>query len=137
MLGERIGEEKGRVTTRRILEGDDYRYVKMEITFEAEITIFGIKGMDMGTYTIFERIPGQLYGEGRGIIMTQDGEGIIWNGHGVGTMTGEGLGAKFAAAVAFQTSSEKMARLNTVLGVVEHTTGADGSASSVLWEWKA
>ena len=42
MLGEKIGEEQGRVTTRRVLEGDDYRYIKMEITFETQATLFGV-----------------------------------------------------------------------------------------------
>ena len=137
MLGERLGEERGKVTTRRVLEGDDYRYVKMEITFETEATILGVPGMNTGTYTIFERILGQIYGEGRGIFMTRDGEGAIWNGHGIGVPTGDGMGVKFAASVAFQTNSSKLARLNSVLTLVEHEAGGDGSAKSVLWEWKA
>src|SRR5688572_14252272 len=103
MLGEKLGEEQGKVTGRRILPGDDYRYVKMEISFEAQITVLGVQGMDMGTYTLFERIPGQLYGEGRVIILTADGEGAIWNGHGVGRMTAEG--SVFAFSIAFQTDS--------------------------------
>src|SRR6266571_3336422 len=120
MLGEKLGEEQGKVTTMRILEGDDFRYVKMEITFQTEATILGIKGMNMGTYTVFERVPGQLYGEGRGIFTTNDGDGAIWNGHGVGQPTGQGMGVKFAAAIAFQTNSQKLAKLNSVLVLVEH-----------------
>ena len=137
MLGEKLGEEHGKVTGRRVLPGDDYRYVKMEVSFETSCTILGHEGMNMGTYTVFERIPGQLYGEGRGIFMTMDGQGAIWNGHGVGRMTGEGMGIAFAAAIAFQTDSEKLARLNGVLALVEHTTDNDGNAHSTLFEWKA
>src|SRR5688572_24536476 len=118
MLGEKLGEETGRITSRRILEGDDYRYVKMEITFETEATILGLQGMNIGTYTVFERIPGQLYGEGRGIFSTMDGQGAIWNGHGVGRMTDTGEMA-FAAGIAFQTDGDKLKRLNDVLVVVE------------------
>jgi hypothetical protein len=137
MLGEKIGEERGKVTTRRVLEGDDYRYVKMEVCFEASLTILGLKGADMGTYTVFERIPGQLYGEGRGIVITDSGESAIWNGHGVGVATGKGLGMKFAASVAFQApATGKLARLNNVLVLVEHVVKADGSARSTLHEWK-
>jgi hypothetical protein len=105
MLGDKLGDEHGKVTVRRILPGDDYCYVKMEINFEAQVTILGVQGMDTGTYTIFERIPGQLYGEGRGIILTADGEGAIWNGHGVGRMTADG--SVFAFSVAYQTDSQK------------------------------
>ena len=135
MLGEKIGEEQGRVTTRRVLPGDDYRYIKLEISFETQVTLFGVSGQNIGTYTVFERIPGQLYGEGRGVIMTQDGEGAIWNGHGIGRGTPDG-GIAFAASIAIQTDSSKLARLNNVLALVEHTTDAQGAAKSTLWEWK-
>jgi len=136
MLGNKIGEESGRVTNRRVLEGDDYRYVKMEITFEASGTILGHEGTDIGTYTVFERVPGQMYGEGRGIFMANDGESAIWNGHGVGHPTGNGQEIVFAASVAFQ-ASEKLASLNGVLAVVEHSIDNDGNAKSTLYEWKA
>ncbi|MPZ49477.1 MAG: hypothetical protein GEU75_09305 [Dehalococcoidia bacterium] len=135
MLGDKLGEEQGKVTGRRVLPGDDYRYVKMEITFETTCTILGQQGMNMGTYTIFERIPGQIYGEGQGIFMTADGAGAIWNGHGVGRPTSDGIA--FAAGIAFQTDAEKLSRLNGVLAVVEHTTDNDGNARSVIYEWKA
>ena len=136
MLGQKLGEERGKVTARRILEGDDYRYVKMEITFETNATILGVAGMNMGTYTVFERVPGQLYGEGRGIFETPDGQGAIWNGHGIGRDAGEGRIA-FAASVAFQTSSEKLAKLNNCLVLVEHQIDMQGNAQSELYEWKA
>jgi len=42
MLGEQLGQESGKVTVRRILTGDDHRYVKMEITFEAQGTVLGV-----------------------------------------------------------------------------------------------
>ena len=100
MLGEKIGEERGKVTSRRALEGGDYRYIKMEVCFEAALTIFGMKGASMGTYTVFERVPGQLYGEGRGMFVTDSGESAIWNGHGIGAPTGNGMGMKFAASCA-------------------------------------
>jgi hypothetical protein len=136
MLGEKIGEESGRVTNRRVLEGDDYRYLKMEITFEATGTLLGHAGSNIGTYTIFERVPGQMYGEGQGIFMGTDGTSAIWNGHGVGHPTGDGLGVAFAASVAFQ-ADDKLSALNGVLVLVEHSLDEAGNAKSVLYEWKA
>ena len=137
MLGERLGEEHGKVTSRRVLEGGDYRYLKMEVCYEAALSILGMKGVNMGTYKVFERVPGQLYGEGRGIIRVESGESAIWNGHGIGTPTGNGMGMKFAASVAFQAQTNgKLARLNDVLVLVEHVAEADGSARSTLHEWK-
>jgi hypothetical protein len=135
MLGEKIGEEHGKVTSRRVMKSGDPRYLKMEVSFETEMTLYGVSGMNMGTYEVFERVPGQLYGEGQGIVMTSDGEGAIWNGHGVGHMDDKGS-MFFAAAVAFQAAG-KLERLNGVLAMVEHTTDAQGGAHSSLFEWKA
>jgi hypothetical protein len=136
MLGDKIGEERGRVTGRRALKSDDPRYLKLEISFETQATLYGLSCTNIGTYEVFERIPGQLYGEGQGMLSTQDGEGAIWNGHGVGTPTPDG-GVKFAASVAFQAGATgKLARLNNVLVLVEHTAGGDGSANSTLMEWR-
>jgi hypothetical protein len=135
MLGEKLGEEHGKVTSRRVLPGDDYRYVKMEITFETEATILGQKGMNVGTYTVFERVPGQAYGEGQGIFMTMDGQGAIWNGHGIGGFDESGR-MKFAASIAFQAGDGPPQRLNNVLVLVEHQTDMEGSAASTLYDWK-
>jgi hypothetical protein len=135
MLGEQIGEESGRVTGRRILPGDDYRYVKMEISFETQCNLFGAPGMNAGTYVIYERVPGQIYGEGQGIVMLQSGESAIWNAHGIGRPTGEGAGMKIAGSVAFQAGPGMLARLNEVLVAVEHEAADDGSVKSKLWEW--
>jgi hypothetical protein len=135
MLGDKLGEEHGRVTTRRILPGEDFRYIQMEISFETEVTVLGVQGQNIGTYKVWERIPGQMYAEGQGIIMTADGEGAIWNGHGVGHMTEQGVA--FAASVAIQTNSTKLQRLNECLMLVEHHADNDGGAHSELYEWKA
>jgi hypothetical protein len=135
MLGEKIGEEKGKVTSRRVLPGGDHRYVKMEINFETEGTIYGVQGMNMGTYEVFERIPGQIYGEGRGIFMSMDGQGAIWNGHGIGVGREDGS-ISFAASVAFQAGEGALSRLNGLLVLVEHRTDMQGNAASTLHEWK-
>lgn len=135
MLGEQIAEENGRVTGRRILPGDDYRYVKMEISFESTLAVLGMRGMNIGTYTVYERVPGQIYAEGQGIAMTESGESAIWNGHGIGRPTGDGAGMKVSASIAFQAGPGKLARLNEMLIVVEHEAADDGRISSKLWEW--
>jgi hypothetical protein len=135
MLGKKLGEESGKVIGTRILPGEGGRMVKMEITFRAEGTLLGKKGTNMGTYVVYERIPGQLYGEGQGIFITEEG-GAIWSGFGVGEMTGEGMGVKWAAAVTYQTNVKSLAALNTIVGVVEHETDDEGNASDTAWEWK-
>jgi len=137
MLGNKIGEEHGKVTGRRVLPGDgQMSFMKLEISFETEVTLYGVSGMNVGTYTVYERGPGQMYAEGQGIVMTAEGEGAIWNGHGVGTMGQDGT-MNFAASVAFQTTSAKLGALNGILVLVEHHADMAGSANSGLYEWKA
>jgi hypothetical protein len=137
VLGKRLGEETGKVTGRRILPGEDYRYVRMEITFETQATILGVAGMDTGTYVVYERADGQLYGEGQGIFISNEGEGAIWNGHGIGRPTGDGMGVAFAASIAFQTNADRLAELNKCLVLLEHTTDGQGNVRSTAYEWSA
>jgi hypothetical protein len=136
MLGDTVGSETGQVTSRRILPGDDYRYVKMEITFESECELLGQQGQNIGTYTIWERVPGQIYGEGQGIFMTAGGESAIWNGHGVGQGSADGSIA-IAASVAFQAGAGALEGLNNMLVVVEHHAHGNGHIHSTLYAWTA
>jgi hypothetical protein len=135
MLGAKLGEDTGKVTGRRVLPGDeDVRWVRLEITVETQATILGQAGMNAGTYTIVERGPGQVYGQGQGIFMTLDGQSAIWNGHGVCRMDEQG-GIHIAASLAFQTNSENLKKLNNMLVVVEHHTDMQNNARSDLFEW--
>ena len=137
MLGQKVGSEKGKVTGRRILPGDDdVRFIRMEISFETEVSLLGQAGQNVGTYTVVERGPGQMYAVGQGIVMTPDGQAAIWNGHGVGRIDEQGT-IHVAASVAFQTSADALSKLNGVLVLVEHQTDMAGGASSDLYEWSA
>jgi hypothetical protein len=136
MLGEKLGSEHGQVTGRRVLPGEEMRYVKLEISFESEIEVMGVKGQNLGTYTIVDRGPGQIYAEGQGIIMTETGEGAIWNGHGVAQMGPDGTMAS-GVSVVVQTTSEKLASLNHMLLVLENHSHPDGHMHSDIWGWTA
>ncbi len=93
--------------------------------------------MNLGTYTLFERVPGQIYGEGQGMVQMSDGEGSIWNGHGISVMTGDGMASKDRYSVAVQAASlGKLARLNSVLILGENEVDAEGNITMTLWEWK-
>ena len=137
MLGDKVWEGTGRTIGTRILPGDDYRYVKMEVSFEGPGKVLGMDATNMGTFTTFERVPGQMYAEGQGILMTADGEGAIWNGHGVGHPTGDGMGIAFRYSIAWQASTTgKLASLNGALHIGEFESKGDGTFTDVGWEWK-
>ncbi len=137
MLGNKVIQGQGKVTGTRVLRGDDYRYMKMEFSFQESGTALGTPYTNYGTYTIFERIPGQLYGEGQGILETADGEGAIWTGAGIGHMTGEGLSVKFSAAVTFQAGDGKLKALKDNLVIFEFSQDNEGNITVAGWEWKA
>ena len=101
--------------------------MKLEVSIHGAGKALGVDAVNLGTFTAFERVPGQMYAEGQGIIETADGDGAIWNGHGVGYPNGDGMGVTIRYSVAFQASAGgKLAALNTVLGVGEFESKADG-----------
>jgi hypothetical protein len=81
MLGEQIGETKGKRSARRVISTDP---PTVEVSFEDSGHMFGVATTGIGTYTSVVRPDGSIYGEGQGINMTQEGEGISWTGTGVG-----------------------------------------------------
>lgn len=135
MLGEKIGEETGRVTGRRVLPSEGGGPPKVEISFEGSGTILGVETTTVATYWSIVRPDGTLYGEGQAIVMTKDGEAATWIGQGVGQFTGGGA-VSYRGAVYYQTASEKLARLNSIATIYEYEVDAEGNTQAVSWEWK-
>ena len=132
MLGEKIGSDKGKITARRVLDGDPGR---VEITFEAEGSLLGLKTREIGTYTSAPRPDGTLYGEGQGVVMGPAGEVATWKGQGVGVFKPGGA-LSFRGAIYYQTQVRGWSRLNSCAVVYEHECAADGSVTSEITEWR-
>jgi hypothetical protein len=135
MLGEQIGEETGQIIGTRVLP-DEGAGPKVEASFQSSGTMLGIHVNDMGTYVSVARPDGTLFGEGQGIIMTEEGEVVTWRGQGVGRLTGHGMAASWRASTYAQTASERLARLNSVAGMVEFDVDESGKIEAKSWEWK-
>ena len=133
MLGELLGEERGKITMHRVIQSEGGH--KVEITFQTEGTILGTPMRDIGTYSSQVRPGGILFGEGQGVIMTKDGDSISWVGQGTGHFKPTG-GVSFRGAVYYETTSQKLARLNGMAVVFEHETDANDNCSTKDWEWK-
>ena len=134
MLGEKVGNETGRVVLRRVLPSDGGP-PRVETTFEATGKLLGVDVQDMGTYTAVVRPDGTLFGEGQGVIMSATGEMATWKGQGVGIFTSKG-GIDFRGAIYYQSQSPKFARLNQMAAVYEHGADATGAVKTEIWEWK-
>ena len=132
MLGDQLGESKGRRIVRRVLSGDP---LKVEVSFEDAGTMLGVGTNGLGTYTSEARPDGSLYGEGQGAMITADGEAITWRGSGAGKIL-PGGSLSYRGILYFRTASQKLARLNNACGVFEYEVDTTGNTTSKIWEWK-
>ena len=133
MLGEQIGEARGKRTGRRVLSVDGG--FKVEVAFETQGKLLGVDNMEIGTYWSESRPDGSLYGEGQGVVITQDGEVATWKGGGVGKFVGGGA-VSYRGAIYYSTASQKLARLNGGAAVFEFDVDAEGNTRAKIWEWK-
>jgi hypothetical protein len=136
MLGEQIGQESGQTTGMRVLPGDGAGGVKVEVSFQHTGTLLGILGSTIGTYVSETRPDGSLYGEGQGAFMTEDGEVAAWKGSGVGQFTGQGTAVSWRGAIYFQTTSERLGRLNGIAALFENDIDESGKSEDRTYEWK-
>lgn len=133
MLGDKIGQSSGKVTSRRVLPNPGGG-PKMETSFEAAGKLLGVDETETGTYWSAVRPDGSLYGEGQGVLMGK-GEMATWVGQGVGSIK-EGGAVSYRGAVYYQSSTPKWSRLNGIAAVFEFEVDAQGNSRSELWEWK-
>ena len=131
MLGEMIGELIGKITGNRVLSVECCP--KIESSFQNMGKILDIGVTDIGTFWSIFKENGGLYGEGQGVVMTEDGENVTWTARGIGKMKEKG--AEYRGSVFFNTSSQKLARLNSIVGVFEYDVDKEGSTQEKLWEW--
>jgi hypothetical protein len=134
MLGDKIGEETGKVTVRRVLPGAGAGPM-MESSFQAEGSILGVAHRTTGTYSSVMRPDGNLFGNGQGIVMNAEGGATSWLGQGVGKLGKDGS-VSYRGAIFYQTTSPQWARLNGVAAVFEFEVDPQGNTKAGIWEWK-
>jgi hypothetical protein len=135
MLGEMVSEERGQLTGMRVLPSEA-GLPKVEVSYQAAGTLLGIHVTDMGTYISTARPDGTLFGQGQGIATTADGEAVTWKGQGIGHFTGRGSGVSWRGSLYFQTSSERLSRLNGLVAVFEDEVDEGDKMEVKTWEWK-
>ncbi len=134
MLGKQIGEEKGKITGRRVLRNDDLSS-RIESSQQGTGQILGTKYTTMSTYWSVMRKSRTLYGEGQGMLMTENGESMSWLGQGVGIPKKKG-GVSFRGAIYFDTSSKKLSALNSMAVLFEYEVDEEGNFTSQMYDWK-
>ena len=134
MLGDLIGEEQGKITSLRVLDSGG-GLPKVEVNIRTNAKILGVAGMNLGTYYSAVQPGGSLFGEGQGVVSSQEGDMVTWKGQGVGKMK-PGGGASYRGAIYFQNGSGKLAALNGTAAVYEHESDANDNITTKYWEWK-
>jgi hypothetical protein len=135
MLGERIGEDSGKVTAQRVLPADASGAPRMETSFSATGSIYGIPTTEHATYTAALRPDGTLFGDGQGVVMGAGGEACTWVGQGVGTLKPDGS-VSYRGACYYRTQSPAWQKLNRIAGIFEYEVDAQGNTQGTLFEWK-
>lgn len=133
MLGDQVLELKGKTTSKRVLPEEG---PKVEVSFESEGTYKGTPIRELGTYWSVPRADGALYGEGQGVLMTNDGEMASWTGRGIGRF-GQSGNISYRGSVFYQTSSQgKLAKLNNAVIVFEYEVDSNDNSTEKGWEWR-
>jgi hypothetical protein len=136
MLGDQISEEKGKISSQRVLDVEG-GMPKMETSFSATGNYRGVETTDTVTYWASPRPGGAIYGEGQGVLTSKGGQEMAtWTGQGIGRFTSPGK-IRFTGSLLFSTfSTGKLAFLNNLVGVFEYESDESGNTSAKVWEWK-
>jgi len=133
MLGEQIGEEAGKVTSRRVLSIDGG--AKVEVSLQTTGKLLGVETRATVTYWATVRPDGSLYGEAQGLITGKGNERATFRAQGAGKLL-DGGAVSYRGASYYYSDSSKLSRLNTVAVVWEYEADADGNTKNKMWEWK-
>ena len=128
MIGELIGEFKGKNIGWRVLPDG-----RIETTAQATGKILGIDAFLIST-SVGNMANGIFMGESNSVFTTMDGETIMSIGIAIGYQSGNGGTTKAASIHA--TQSQKLARLNKVVGMHEYDTDIQDNFTGKIWEWK-
>jgi hypothetical protein len=129
MLGELIGEFKGKNTAWRVLPDG-----KMEVTAQGTGKLLGIDVWMVST-SVGTMANGRFIGEVNSVITTMSGDAVMMKGNAVAWSTGNGGGTTRVATIN-TTQSQKLARLNKVIGLHEYDTDMENNFNGKIWEWK-
>lgn len=134
MIGDQIGKAMGQVTGTRARPARNGMPV-MEISFQQSGDLYGVHVTELGTYESVRHPDGRLTGHGHGVVMTPDGDAVTWEGYGKGRFTTGGK-ISWRGTLHYHTTSERLARLNDVVGMFENDVDESGKMTGAVWEWK-
>lgn len=136
MLGDKIGELVGKISSQRVLDVTENQ--KIEFNVSTAGTFRNIEVTEFHTYVSVVGLDGIPYGQTNGIVTIKKGsESASFTGHAVGYNTGNGK-MRYIGSIFFKTSSinGNLSFLNNVLGVFENDIDESNNSIIRLWEWR-
>ena len=133
MLGEKLFEEKAELGSSFVEVMEEG--VMMKQSFQGEIMGMGKfpSGMNMTSGHVKIKPTGKAWGKWNGMIMTKDGDMVVWWGHGNSMRNGPKVNGLMT--ITYMTMSEKLKWMNSLLVVAE----VHGEMNNVMvtgYEWK-
>ena len=125
MLGEQIGELKGKIMGQRVLDSEGPR---METTLSSTGSVRGTNVKETVTFVGRPTSPGVLHGEGHGVLMGGESEMATFRGEAFGRISSSGS-VKWRGSHFYRTTalSGKLAFLNNIVGVFEAEVDPEGN----------
>ena len=132
MLGEQIGELRGKIVGQRVL---DIEGPTMETSVSIEGNFKGTQVKQHLTYIAKPVSPRVLHGTAKGVTIAGESETVVSTHEGIGRITASGV--RWRGTGFFRTSSTgKLAFLNNLVGLFETEVDAEGNFTEKIWEWK-
>jgi hypothetical protein len=135
MLGEQLGELKGKITGRRVLHVTNGPTLEINVAREGKLK--GVEVAELLTYSTTRTSDGSWFGRGQGVTMTKDGtETATFTGAGIGHFTGPAK-VRYAGSMFFGTSKGKLGFLNNLVVLFEVEIDLETFDDNIkFWEWK-
>ena len=131
MIGDLFGDFKGKIVGFRVLPDG-----KIEGTEQGVGKLLGMDAYEMDTGTSTPMPNGILMTERNGLLTTVDGDILQIRINGIGWLTGKGQKSSYRGVSYQTTQSQKLERLNRVVGVWEYELDENGEWTLKIWEWK-
>src|SRR5262249_36022310 len=109
---------------------------RVEVSVQESGTLLGLETQELLSFWAVLREGGALYGEGRGVAMTKEGDSCSWRGAGIGKPTGRGMAASYRGSIYYEAKAARFSRLNGTCAILEFQTDENGNTKSQLFEWK-
>jgi hypothetical protein len=129
-----------KIINQRILDSDK---IKIESTIRASSNFRGTNITEMATFWTMsiQSNSDVLYGEARGVVTTQDRQGLAtFRGHGLTFKLGNGRirdrGCRIYSTSYASSATNKLSDLSNLVGLFEYDIDEIGRGTLSIWEWK-